>query len=193
MPVDSVGTVTPMPPVAPGVWTKKGVVLNSRMRGFLAALRAKSGQNIVVTSGTRTVDAQASAMFGKVSTAAAGGTVLRGGDGLNIYSAGLADEIREGGTGSKAEIAATLTKQVARGTFMSRHMRGDALDLRVRGLTPSERGRLKEVVTELGANHLDEGDHIHVEDLPPTFAAADPAAWGSVLLAGVAIWFATSD
>ena len=157
MPVDTSGSAMS---IVPGVYNKPGVKTTMRLRGFLAALRLKTGQTLVVTSGIRTIDEQAGAMFSKVERL--------GSPGLDIYNKTLADEIRAGGLDSKAEIAATLTKQVARGTFMSRHMKADALDIRTRGLTAAERARILEVVTELGANRLDEGDHIHVEYDPST-------------------------
>jgi hypothetical protein len=95
---------------------------------------------------------------------------------LGIYGASLRDEIVAGGTGSEAAIAATLQAQVDRGLYVSRHMRGDALDLRTRGLSTAEVGRLEDAVRGLGANTLLEQTppHLHVEDIPSWYAGLDP-------------------
>lgn len=171
----------------PGVYAKSGVVLCPRLRGFLAALRLKSGFDLIVTSGIRTTAAQASAMRTKVE--------LLGNDGLDIYNKSLADEVIAGGTASTSAIQATLDRQVARGTFMSRHMKGDALDFRTRGMDPGQLETLQAAVKSLGANQLYEASppHLHVEDIPAHFMAADPLSVSGALLALGVVWWGFSE
>lgn len=171
----------------PGVYAKSGVELNSRMRGFLAVLRAKFGDTLVVTSGIRSTAAQASAMRTKV---AQGGVSE-----LDIYGATLRNEVIEGGTSSSAAIRATLDKQVARGVYMSRHMRGDALDFRTTGMGADDLKKLQAEVKALGANQLYESvpPHLHVEDIPAQFAALDPLVVGGAAVAATFLWWSLSD
>jgi hypothetical protein len=165
-----------LPTDIPGVYMKSGVVLNESMKGFLRTLQPKLGFDIVVTSGTRTVDSQASAMMNKLRTQGPGGI-------LNLYGQkDLAQEVVDAGTLSK--IKSVLAAQVSRGRYISRHMRGDALDFRVTGLSGSERGKLVSTAGSMvgSRNVIDEGDHIHVEDLGPEWAklaefAADNWVW----------------
>ena len=173
--------------LVPGVWAKSGVELNSRLRGFLAALRVRHGRNLVVTSGVRSTQAQASAMRTKVQMGGVGE--------LDIYPASLRTEVVEGGTGSTAAIKATLDKQVARGVYMSRHMRGDALDFRTTGMASDDLGDLKADVKALGANYLYEPTppHLHVEDIPSHFAALDPVVLGGATVAAGFLWWSLSD
>lgn len=171
----------------PGVYAKPGVELNPRMRGFLAALRLKHGRALVVTSGVRSTAAQAAAMRTKVA---------QGGEGeLNIYGAALRDEVIAGGTSSAAAIQATLDKQVARGVYMSRHMRGDALDFRTTGMSADDLKELQADVKALGANQLHERtpEHLHVEDIPAQFAALDPMVVGGAAVVAGFLWWGFSD
>lgn len=141
------GTV-PVPGV-PGVFMKPGVVLNDKMRGFAQELRNRLGFDLVITSGVRTPEAQARALAQDHN--------------FGIYGQqDLVAELRAGGI-SASQMARTLRDQVARGRYLSRHMRGDALDFRVHGLTALERGHLLSVASAMGAKTLDEGDHIHLE------------------------------
>jgi hypothetical protein len=173
--------------LVPGVFSKSEVVLNSRLRGFLAALRWKAGFDIVVTSGVRTTAAQAAAMRTKV---------IQGGTGeLSIYSAKLRDEVIAGGTDTTAGIKATLDSQVSRGVYMSRHMRGDAIDLRTSGMESDRLKALQAAVKALGANQLLEATppHLHIEDIPSQFAAMDPAAVGGAAALAAFLWWGFGD
>lgn len=174
----------------PGVYAKEGVVLNPRMRGFLVALRLKFGSTIAVNSGERSTHLQASAMYTKVMLAADGAAELR-----KIYRGSLIEEIIQGGIGSLEAIKRTLDDQVARGVFISDHMRADALDLRVLGLSDAEDKKLKADVESLGAKALRESTppHLHLEDIPMAYAAGDPMVLGGAALAATFLWWLYSD
>lgn len=135
----------------PGLYVKAGAILNTTMEVFALELARRAGMDIVVTSGVRTPLAQAQALAQDMR--------------FDVYQQrDLVDEILGGDT-SVAGMAATIQAQVDRGRYLSRHLRGDAIDLRVHGLLQAERDRLKQIARELGGNVVDEGDHIHVGGL----------------------------
>lgn len=146
-------------PGVPGVYMKTGVILNDAMRGFLKGLREKVGFDIVVTSGIRTASEQASAMLSKIQ---------RGENLYNLYAnKGLLDEIMSAGK-SVGSMASVIQGQVARGSYLSRHLRGDALDIRL--ASPSENDAVANAAQGLGAEVVRESDHIHIEELGSGFA-----------------------
>lgn len=168
----------------PGVYAKPGVVLNSTLRGFAVAVRARFGLPIVITSGVRTTAEQAAAMRTKVQLG--GAAELRA-----TYRGATIEEVIAGGIDSTAAIQRTLDTQVGRGVFLSRHMRADALDFRSTGYPAADLARLQAVCRELGADTLLETTpaHLHVEEIPGYFAALDPLAiGGAAAAAGFLAW-----
>lgn len=154
----SLSSTVPIPGVA-GVFMKKGVNLNDAMKGFLIKLRERLGFDLVVTSGIRTPWDQASALAQDYNFAVYGSS----------QGKKLVAEIKAGGL-SVGQMAATIQRQVDKGLYLSRHMRGDALDFRVTGLTAGELAQLKATAASMGVEVVDEGDHIHVEELGPDWA-----------------------
>jgi hypothetical protein len=53
----------------------------------------------------------------------------------------------------------TISNQVAHGTYISDHLRSQALDIS----TGANFGTLSRIVREMGGSILNEGDHFHVE------------------------------
>lgn len=144
------------------------VVLPTGAPAFLRALRAilPSTVNLDVNSGTRTARRQASAMLGKLTAGgeAALRTVYRSRGPQVTTLLGLPHTVDAWSTQIQAWAEA--------GLYMSRHMRGGALDLAVRypnrTLWPSGiRETLKSRVRDLGGRPLYESapPHLHV-DLP---------------------------
>jgi hypothetical protein len=141
--------------------TKPGVVLTPSMRAFLDRLSAASGGvALLVTSGGRTPEEQAQAMGGKVAAGATRDDLFA------LYDDGLMMEIWPPGTpwdtGRAVQI---LRAQVARGAFISGHLRLDALDLSVSGLSPETQGVIVREAKRLGARTAiieKNPDHIHI-------------------------------
>ena len=163
-------------PLGPGIFAKAGVVTNPTMLSWLTALRARvpSSIPIVVTDGQRTPWTQATAMLAKMN---------RGENLREIYKDdALVDEIVMVGRNPSA-MAAVISDQVRRGRLLSRHLIGDALDLRTAGLNSVELAAIVNAAQGLGASTLPESDHLHVERLGsgwfPTVASALPSmpAW----------------
>ncbi len=174
MPVDPTGAQWT---TVPGVLALPGVVLSPVLRGWLLALRLAYGDQLVVTSGVRTPDAQASAMQKKQD---AGGS-------FNIYK--RQDLVREITAAPRSQWAAVISRQVARGEYLSSHLSGRAVDLRTRGLSSSEISDLSDAVRKLGAKPLVESapPHMHVEGISGAWAAASPDAIAAALAAAAAI------
>jgi hypothetical protein len=159
-------------PLGPGIFAKAGVVTNPTMLSWLTALRARVPSSIplVVTDGQRTPWTQATAMLAKMNR----GENLRA-----IYKDDAAvDEVVMAGRNPSA-MAAVISNQIAKGRFLSRHLTGDALDLRTAGMGADELNAVVAAAQALGASTLVESDHLHVERLGsgwfPTVASALPA------------------
>jgi hypothetical protein len=154
-----------------GVRAKKGVVFTPQILTGLQRLRDALGQDaygLVVTDGWRTPEVQAARLWSKYLK----GTTIRGkytppGFGA-LYALYKADwiiaKLEEAGA-SKSAWASVLKKLANQGYYLSDHQRGDAFDLRTRGMPADDRAKILAAVKALGGSALDEGDHIHVENL----------------------------
>lgn len=177
------------PTGVPGVFMKNGVDLNAAMKTFLAGLRDRVGFDFVVNSGVRSPLAQAQALAQDYNFA--------------VYGAGnalVAELLAHGPRPTMAQMAATIQQQVNSGRFLSRHMRGDALDINIWGITglpelksrgtvtqeaTGERKTIMDAARSLGAEVLDEGDHIHIEELGGTWLPAPSSfMWLPVIVSG---------
>lgn len=143
-----------------GTWSKKPgstFELAAHVVSFLDALVARSGLTLVVTDGSRTPRRQAEELLASLE------------QGVNVWGLysqdDLVTEAMEGYPDLDA-MEAILQSQVDRGLYLSDHMRGDAVDLRTRGLSADQVDLVMATAVELGAQALDEGDHVHVEDIP---------------------------
>ncbi len=167
----------------PGVFKKSGANVNEAVNPYLRALRARVGFDIVVTSGVRSPSSQASVMITKKDTY--GVERVR-----QLYRSQptLVAEVIAAFPHGHTFVKKVLQAQVARGRFISNHMRSDAVDLRTHGLTSSEKSRLLAASKALGVKSLMEEDHIHTEHIrkAPLTAAAQGAASGLAIMIGIA-------
>jgi len=69
---------------------------------------------------------------------------------------------------TKALMTTVLENQVSRGEYISRHMRGLGIDVRTSNLTAAQQQFIRSKAASLGANVVDEGDHIHI-GVPASF------------------------
>lgn len=162
-------------PVAGQLTIRSGVVLNEGQAAFVHALRAvlDPGVPLTVTSGTRTPERQASAMLGKWTAGEARGPGGGAKELHDIYGDDDAISVllqlpREAGVW-----AGQIAAWAAQGRLLSRHQRGDAVDLHTASLTTAQRDALIAAAKQLGARTLLESapPHLHV-DLPPAFAGS---------------------
>ena len=184
----------------PGVYAKPGVVLTAATRAFLLELRriVPSSVPLVVTSGKRTETAQASALKTKRTESLRKygdeGKDLRG-----LYRRGKGPEIVESILAVPNEVAAmaeVLRRWVAQGVYMSRHMRGDAVDFRVRGLSEAQIKTIMRGSEALGTNVVREKTpaHIHVgrvcgmkSGVQPLSGGGGGGGGGVILAAGLGL------
>lgn len=147
---------------SPRVTANNGVVLTDGMRSFLAYLVRTLPADVPlhVTSGVRTTLAQAQALKVKRDL---------GDDLLKLYAQD--DLVREllAVPNDVEAMREVLERQVARGRYLSDHMRKNALDLRSKNLTADQVALIERAAEKVGAKVVKERSppHIHIEDLPP--------------------------
>ncbi|MCC6622353.1 MAG: hypothetical protein IT385_13910 [Deltaproteobacteria bacterium] len=151
------------------------VLLSPELRetiGKIAAIyHAKTKRTLEITSGVRTPERQAAAMYDK----------LRAGGSLALYKrqslvAPISKAYREGRRKKQpravvvAAMAEVIRGQVERGEFISRHLKGRAFDARSAGLSGKQRGAFLAACREVGGVRViveSRPPHFHVELLPP--------------------------
>lgn len=146
---------------------KPGVVLDSeiekKVKKIADAYFKLTKKDIVITSGTRSAQSQATAMYGKTS----GGDKLTvykdqvsAKEVLNTYDAGVKAKK------SKAEIIAdikdTLDEQAKKGKYISKHLKKGAVDVRSRDMTASDKTNFKKAA-------LGTASGVILETVPPHF------------------------
>lgn len=180
------------PSGVPGVFIdENGAVLTDNMRTFLKALRAKVNFDFTVTSGVRSLEEQAQAMWTKLD---------RYGwqDLVNVYNDNLIAGMEN--AKSAADILAVLKQKVAQGMGVSAHTRGDAVDIRTRGLSQGQRDAIITAAHDMGlkgSQANEEIDHIHIQGFGSimdllTIEAKRNWPWvaGAAVLGAAGIWWA---
>ena len=155
-----------------GVTGNKGLHLNQHMVNFLGALRKEVDPSIPlhVTSAVRTVGEQAAAMKTKRDL---------GDDLRSLYGSKVATVLAAPNT--VAAMSAALQELANKGIVMSRHMFGDALDLRVRDWNTTQRATVAAAVASLGGKPQFETTppHLHIEGLGDREASTEPGVTAS--------------
>jgi hypothetical protein len=128
----------------------------------------KRKKDIVITSGTRTVAEQASAMYGK----------LEEGDDLSVYgnqtaakavkdAYNSAKNAKKSAADIKSAMSAVIQKQVDEGTYISNHLRAGAFDVRNRDMSDEDKKAFKEAASGVDglAAPIEEGKppHFHLQ------------------------------
>jgi hypothetical protein len=142
--------------------------VEAKVSALADAYYKKRKKNIVITSGTRTVAEQASAMY----------TKLEEGDDLAVYTNQKAvKQIKDAYNSAKkakksdAEIKAAMTaviqKQVDDGTYISNHLRAGAFDVRNNDMDGADKKAFKEAAASVDglAAPIEEGKppHFHLQ------------------------------
>jgi hypothetical protein len=146
---------------------KTGVTLDSeiekKVKKIADGYYKLSKKDIVITSGTRSTDSQAAAMFGKTS----------GGDKLTVYrdqaSAKAVLNTYDAGVKAKktnaeiiADIRDELDEQVKKGKYISKHLKKGAVDIRSRDMTAAD-------ITNFKKSTVGVASTVILEAVPPYF------------------------
>lgn len=146
-----------------GAWgVKPGVVLPDGAAGWLDQLADRSGVRFTVTSGVRTAAEQARAMQAKRDRQLAGSTA-ESDDLLALYADDEAIRILIANPYSAWQ--ALIQAWIDRGRYLSRHLTGRAVDLRIKDLSVEQRAALERATLEMSGRALMESDHLHI-DIP---------------------------
>ena len=166
-------------------WSKKnnGVELTEEQVNYLNILSEKLPFNIVVTSGFRTPERQAKAMFYKIE---------QGEDITQLYKDKVFAQSVIDAFPNIEEGAAAVQAYIDRGGGKTMHLSGNAIDLRTRDLTKEQFDMVVSTVEGMG-------DRILYEPVPPHFDISfrkdyTPKKKGFViplLLIGGLVWMVT--
>lgn len=176
----------------PGVFIdENGAVLTRNMKTFLKALRSKVNFDFTVTSGVRSLEEQAQAMWNKWQK-------YGWQDLVNVYD----DRLLAGMENAKsaADLLVVLKQKAAQGMGVSAHTRGDAIDIRTRGLSQPQRDAIIAAAHGMGlkgSQANEEVDHIHIQGFGSimdliTIEARRNWPWvaGAAVLGAAGIWWA---
>lgn len=142
---------------------KLSVDITKKVKKIADAYYLLTKKKLVVTSGIRSAQSQAEAMYAK----------LVGGDSLSIYvdqtAAKKIKEIYERGVKEKKEKEALvkemkeeIEKQIGKGVYLSKHLKKGAVDIRSRDMTSSEKEAFKKAAKDVA-------DSVILETIPPHF------------------------
>lgn len=129
------------------------------------AYNAVMGSDIVVTSGTRGADSQASAMYRKLASGENIMSLYRNqtaaGQIRDSYTAGVA-------TGKNAsaiitDMTSVISNQISNNVYISAHLRAGAVDVRMRGMSTSQRSAFRAAASGVANTVLKESDHWHLQ------------------------------
>ncbi len=132
--------------------------VNDIANDFYAARR----KTILVTSGTRSPASQADAMYVKIEAGADIVKEYRNKDAAKEVKKGY-DQAKTAGkskTDSVADITAVISAQVARGVYISKHLRAGAVDVRSRGMVTLDKKEFRKAAK----NHA---SRVKLETKPP--------------------------
>lgn len=146
---------------------KAGVIVSIDIKAKIKKIADKyhtaTKKDIVVTSGTRASESQASAMYGKLS----------GGDTLSVYKDQVSaqaiktayDEAvaaKKNKTQVISAIKTVINGQIKKGVYISKHLKQGAVDVRSRDMSAGEKAKFKEAAKGTATT-------IILEVVPPHF------------------------
>lgn len=146
---------------------KSGVILSTDIKEKVKKIADEyyklSKKDIVITSGTRSTESQAAAMYGKAS----------GGDKLSVYKdqASAKEVLNAYDAGVKAKKTKTeiisdikdkLDDQAKNGKYISKHLKKGAVDVRSRDMTETEKTNFKKAAAGIATTVI-------LETVPPHF------------------------
>lgn len=143
----------------PGVTAEAGTALNDNMLRFLGVMRSKVDPSVPmhVTSGIRPISGQASALWTKFQADPSGNGLIA------LYGQKAQSVVQAAKAAGVNGIAQQLAALAGQGIVFSKHMVGDAFDLRTVGLSGEHISALRAGAMAAGARSED----VIVESVPP--------------------------
>jgi hypothetical protein len=156
--------------------TAGNVVLSAAARGELKRIAddyyEETGRLLYVTSGTRTPKKQAEAMYDNLANHRNQNPPYKDQHAFNeikaTYELGVRQRLSKSTTVNM--MSGVIEKQVARGTYISRHLRGTGIDIRMSGMSRGDKRAFERVVDHVlqidarGHHHwFLKTDHYHVQ------------------------------
>ena len=137
--------------------------VKKKVKEIADAYHTATQKKLVVTSGARTSQSQAEAMY----------TKMAGGDALAVYAnqsaaqkiRSIYDEGVKANTSKSAlieEIKSEIDSQISQGIYISKHLKQGAVDIRSRDMSNDEKKQLKEAAKNVASTVI-------LETIPPHF------------------------
>lgn len=137
--------------------------IKKKVKEIADAYHTATQKKLVVTSGTRTSQSQAEAMF----------TKMAGGDALAVYAnqsaaqkiRSIYDEGVKANTSKSAlidEIKSEIDSQINQGIYISKHLKKGAIDIRSRNMSTDEKKHFNEAAKGVASTVI-------LETIPPHF------------------------
>lgn len=126
----------------------------------------KTGEHLVITSGTRDAAQQAKAMYKMIDLGADIGRLYRNKSAAREIQAAYDSHRSKPPENAVTAIYEVLKAQLARGVYISAHLRAGAVDVRSRGMSAAERRAFVKSVSEAGGTELLEESkppHYHLQ------------------------------
>ncbi len=123
----------------------------------------RTGRDLTVTSGRRTPQGQAQAMYDNLQS---NSTPHYSNQAAFHQIVEAYDDAVATGAGQQATInamARVIEDQVSQGVYISAHLAGDAVDIRSRDMSDEEQRILEQVATSVGARPIIETSNIHLQ------------------------------
>lgn len=143
-----------------------GPEMQSTVERIASEFHRRTGRRLHVTSGTRTPDEQADAMFEKLARGERLTTLYRDFEAASEIQAAYRRHRRAGRRVAVREMARVIRAQIERGCFISRHLTANAVDVRSRSLSRRDQQVFRDVVAAIGeVELLQEGvpPHFHLQ------------------------------
>ena len=147
-----------------------GPQMERTMEEIAAEFRRRTGRRLHVTSGTRTPDQQARAMYDKIRLGQRLTRLYRDFEAASEIQTAYRRHRRQGRAATVRAMAEVIRAQIARGRYISRHLYASAVDVRSRNLSRRHRRVFRSVVRSVGGVEvLEEGrpPHFHLQLTDP--------------------------
>ena len=143
-----------------------GPQMATTMERIAAEFRRRTGRRLHVTSGTRSPRQQARAMYEKLRLGQRLTRLYRDYEAASEIQSAYRRHRRAGRRAAVRAMSQVIRQQIARETYISRHLRASAVDVRSRNLSRRHRQVFRNVVRAVGGVALlEEGTppHFHLQ------------------------------